>query len=698
MPISFQKAGLFLTIVAVHFASYSKTEIDENLWLEAVEGKSALEWVMQQNSATDKSLASDPLYEELYVDAINALGRKDKLPSIHVIGDWVYNLWKNDKNPRGIYRRASIESFLTGNPKWQSVLDIDELSSKEGTNWVFNYMRCLAPDYQSCLVGLAPGGSDAHEVREFNPNTGKFKPNGFYVPVAKNRINWQDKDHLLIGSDFGVGSLTKSGYPKIIKRWQRGTPLSSAETIFEVAENSVGANTSYDAASGLTILVDSTSFWKRQYYQLLDGKKLAISLPTNAVVSGIYQGQLVVSLKSDWQFNDQIFTQGSVVLVAPEVWQTGKSSPVLIAAQTPEFIIQSVRTSTKGIDIVALENVIGSLYMFRQQNGQWQAQKAALPDNGRIEIVAMHAASGKAFVKYENFLTPPTLFQVDLDASVTQIMQQSATFDSSDMKTEQFFTTSQDGTKVPYFVIMRKDTKLNGANPTHIFSYGGFRNALRPSYSGSYEDLNGAYGNMWLARGGVYVLANIRGGGEFGPQWHAEALLENRPRSFEDFEAIAEDLVRRKITAPKHLGIEGRSNGGLLVGALMTRRPDLYGAVICGVPLLDMQRYHKLLAGASWMAEYGNPDTDDWQFMSTYSPYQNLDKKADYPGIFFYTSTKDDRVHPGHARKMAARMKAMGHSVEYYENLEGGHKGSATKEQTAKRIALAFTHLWRELR
>ncbi|MFT5520966.1 MAG: prolyl oligopeptidase, partial [Enterobacterales bacterium] len=305
--------------------------------------------------------------------------------------------------------------------------------------------------------------------------------------------------------------------------------------------------------------------------------------------------------------------------------------------------------------------------------------------------------TGEFFARYEDFLTAPTLYSINSKLEAKVAIQQAATFDGTNFMVEQYFATSQDGTKVPYFVVMNKNIKYNSTNPTHIFSYGGFRNSLTPSYSGSYEDLNGAYGKMWLERGGVFVLANIRGGGEYGPAWHAAALLENRHKSFEDFEAIAEDLISKKITSAKYLGIEGRSNGGLLVGATMTRRPDLYGAVICGVPLLDMKRYHKLLAGASWMAEYGDPDTSDWEFMKTYSPYQNIKNDVQYPPIFFFTSTRDDRVHPGHARKMAARLMSKGNAVEFYENLEGGHKGSSTSEQLAKRIALGYAHLWKQL-
>ena len=670
---------------------------DKYQWLEAVDGDKALAWVKEQNDLTDKSLGNDTLYKELYQDALAALGKQDKLPSIQVKGNWVYQLHKNKKNPRGVYQRSAIEAFKQGNPDWQTVLDIDKLSHVEETKWVFKGMTCLSPKHDKCLVSLAPGGTDAHVLREFDPNLGTFEEKGFYVPLAKTRASWLDEDHLIIGTDFGKDSLTTSGYPRIQKIWRRDTELSEAETLLEVSKDSVSAGAiHYDGDNyDISVLIDATSFWKRTYYQWLEGDKVKLSLPETARLQGVYNGKLVILLKSDWTYKSGIYKQGSMLLVDPAFLRGGKGEIETLAEQSRNFIIESVSVNDKGIYLVAMEDAKSSLYFYSQDKGVWNKQLVPLPENGQIAISGQN--DDVTFVRYENFLTPPTLFAIDSSLKVTKVMQQSATFDSSDMMVKQYFATSKDGTKVPYFAIMNKNTRLDGTNPTHIFSYGGFRSSMQPSYSGSYEDLNGAYGNMWLKRGGIYVLANIRGGGEYGPAWHAAALRENRARAFEDFEAVAEDLIKRKYTSSKHLGMEGRSNGGLLVGAVMTRRPDLFNAVVCGVPLLDMKRYHTLLAGASWMAEYGNPDTADWDFIKEYSPYQNVNSDTKYPATFFFTSTRDDRVHPGHARKMAAKLKSLGQTVEYYENMEGGHKGSSTKEQMAKRIALAFTHLWRQL-
>lgn len=668
---------------------------DPYLWLEDVEGKDALAWVNQQNAITDESLAADPLYQELYKQALDVLTRNDKLPTITVKGEWVYNLWSSDSNPRGIYRRTKMTDFSVGKPNWKTVIDIDTLSKDEDTKWVFKNMTCLAPAHKKCLLSLAPGGSDATIIREFDPDTGTFVKGGFEIPLAKSRVTWLSEDELFIGTDFGADTLTSSGYPRIQKIWQRGTPLIEAKTVLAVKPDSVSTSALNYRSNDkqISVLLDSFSFWKRQYYQWVDGARIELKLPEDAQLMGFYENHFVISLKSDWQYGESSFGAGSVLLATPDTLQSGKGDIQLLAAQSNEFIVEQIRVTSQGIAIVAMEDVKSSLYFFRAKESGWQRDKVALPTQGQISITGSNSAL--MMVRYEDFLTPPTLYSVDYKLQPKRVLQQSATFDSSEMEVTQYFTKSADGTRVPYFVIKNKDLKMDGSNPTHIFSYGGFRNALQPSYSGSYEALNGAYGKLWLERGGVYVLANIRGGGEYGPQWHAAALRDNRERSFEDFEAIAEDLIARKITSAKRLSIEGRSNGGLLVGALMTRRPDLYGAVICGVPLLDMKRFNKLLAGASWMGEFGNPDTDDWAFISKYSPYQNMQDDVDYPATFFFTSTKDDRVHPGHARKMAAKMKSMKQTVEYYENLEGGHLGSSTAEQLAKRVALSFTHLWR---
>ena len=690
--------------------SLAQTAPDPHLWLEDIHGPNALAWVRATNQKTYRSLASQSLYQEIHDDALMALDSKDKLPEITLRGDYVYSLYKDNEHPRGVYRRAPLTGFNAGKPVWESVIDIDALSKKDDVKWVFQGMDCYEPKNERCLVSLSPGGGDAHELKEFNLVTRSFVEGGFTLPKSKMTVTWMGENHLFVATDFGRGTMTESGYPRIVKVWKRGTPLDEAPTLKQTDRKSVSiyANRYKDENSQLDLIIERVSYWSYRYYQRVANKIVRLNIPASVVLEDVINGQLVLSLQRDWNLNGQQYKHGTILLIDPmsvsmdpeaKEGETQPSTPpTVLIESSPSAIVESVTVNKENILVVVLEDVKSKVYRFSKGQQGWMKEAVKLPSSGQIVIETSNDDSDEFYARYEDFLTPPTLYAVDKTLKVSVALQQSPTFDSSKMKVEQYFTKSSDGTRVPYFAIMQNDTVYDGSNPTHMFAYGGFRASLTPSYSGSYEKHNGAYGKAWLERGGVYVVANIRGGGEYGPAWHAAALLENRYKAFEDFEAVAEDLITRKITSPQHLGIEGRSNGGLLVGASMIRRPDLYGAIVCGVPLLDMQRYDRLLAGSSWMAEYGDPRTDDWNFISKYSPYQLLDKNKSYPPVFFFTSTGDDRVHPGHARKMAAKMMAQGHKIEYFENTEGGHKGSVTNEQLARRIALSFTHLWTHLK
>ena len=674
---------------------------DPYLWLEDVEGERALAWVAEQNQRTVKELKSDPLFESLYADALAALNSESRIPDVNQRSGYLYNFWRDDKHVRGIYRRTTLAELRKAEPKWETVLDIDALSEKEGTKWVFKGMSCLADEYRHCFVYLSPGGGDALEIREWDMEKLDFVRDGFFVPTAKSRLSWIDESSAYLGTDFGEGSLTEAGYPRIVKIWKRGTPMSEAKTIYEADPSSVsgGAFRIRTDEGDIDLVNDSLTFWTSRYFQIVEGELHRLDLPESVVIQGGYRGQLVFSLTEDWKRGDRTFAEGSVLIAPPSVLRGGEGAVELLVESGPQGIVENVATNKTGILVEMLESVVGRLYRYEQTADGWKRSAIPFPDNGAIHITSIDDETGAFFAEYESFTTPSTLYYSEAPAwKPEKVKAQAATFDGAKFEVVQNWAVSKDGTKVPYFVVMKKGTKLDGTNPTHIFSYGGFRSSLVPSYSGSYEALSGAYGKMWLERGGVFVLANIRGGGEFGPSWWSAALKENRPKSFEDFEAIASDLAKRKISSPEHIGIEGRSNGGLLVLATMTRHPELYGAIVCGVPLSDMQRYHKLLAGASWMAEYGDPDVpEEWAYISKYSPYQNLKKGQHYPPVFFFTSTRDDRVHPGHARKTVAKMRDLGYEVHYYENTEGGHGGSSTNEQLAYRIALSYTHLWREL-
>lgn len=691
-------------LAGLTFISVARAENDPYLWLEGVDDEKALDWVRAQNAATAERLTSRPLFEELYAEAKSVLNASSRLPEVNQEGDWLYNFWRDVKNPRGVYRRTTLAQFASAEPEWEVVIDIDALSLEENQQWVFKGMNCLHEHPEHCLVSLSPGGGDAVVTREFNSVDRTFVKDGFFLPLAKGGASWIDADTVFVSTDFGEGSMTDSGYPRIVKRWKRGTALAAAELVYEGEITSVSANAFrlYSTGDDIDLIRDGLTFWASDRYQLINGELKHLDLPPTATINGAFQGRLIISLKEDWTRAGTNYRQGAVLIADTTALQAGGMGTIDVLVEPDDTtVVQSVSTTDSSVLVTVLENVRGKIYRYYPgPEGSWERSLIPFPDNGSLTITSSDDASDSFFARYESFTTPPALYYVaSTDWQPQKVKSQAPSFDGDRYQTEQYFATSADGTKIPYFVVISKHAKRDGKNPTLIFSYGGFRNSLTPSYSGSYEELSGAYGKLWLDRGGVFVLANIRGGGEFGPQWHAAALKENHYRVFEDFEAVAEDLIKRDITSPQHLGIEGRSNGGLLVAATMVRRPDLYAAVICGVPLLDMQRYHKLLAGASWMAEYGDPDVPgEWAYIKGYSPYQNLSSGVDYPAVFFYTSTRDDRVHPGHARKMAARMQELGQQTWYYENMEGGHGGSTTNDQLAYRLALAYTHLWTQLK
>lgn len=680
-------------------------EGDPYLWLEDVESVKARKWVEEQNRRTADVLGQREGFDALYEDALETLNSDARIPVVVMRSGYLYNFWQDASHPRGVYRRTTLESFRSDEPDWETVLDIDALSAAEGKQWVFGGIDCLRPENRHCLIGLSEGGSDAREIREFDMQTLSFVDDGFRLPAAKSNVTWVDENELLVGTDFGPGTLTDSGYPRQVKRWRRGTSLDDAETLFSGDESSVSVSSRVlqDQLSSAWVITESSTFWKRRYYLLLGGATRALQLPDTATLSGSYQGCLVFRIHEDWQYGEVSFMAGAVLTASVDTLLEGRGDIQLLIAPDASRVIEDVDVNPHGVLVTTLDNVRARLFLYRESVTEGRAHieetPVALPDNGSIRVVSMDGDTGDFLALFESFTRPATLYltrSASLDP--VAIKSQTAAFDGSRFEVEQLWTTSADGTRIPYFLVMNENAIHDGKNPVHIFAYGGFRHSLTPSYSGSYEQLSGAYGKLWLERGGAFVLANIRGGGEFGPEWHASVLKENRYKVFEDLEAVARDLIARKVTSAERIGIEGRSNGGLLVMTSAIREPALYGAVVCGSPLLDMRRYNELLAGQSWVAEYGNPDDpSEWAFMKAWSPYQMAEEDAEYPAVFFYASTRDDRVHPGHARKMVARMSAQGHEVYFFENTEGGHNASSTNEQLAYRLALAYAHLWHEL-
>jgi prolyl oligopeptidase len=675
---------------------------DPYAWLENIDSPRALAWVRSQDEATARRLRSQPDYAGLYRDALAVLNSASRLPEIDPHDPDLYNDWKDAAHPRGIYRRTTIDQIRRADPAWQTVIDFDRLSAAEHRRWSFAFARWEYPEEKRLLVGLSLAGGDAGAVREFDSRTLNFVPGGFALPVAKNRVAWDGPDAIWVGTDFGPGTLSAAGYPLLVKRWQRGTALADAATVLRASPGSVETAALQLVGDGpdITLLQENTDFYRRRIFLYRNGGLTRLQVPPRTVPVGNFRGRLVLVVKDNWTVAGRPIPSGSILIADTAALTGGPGAIQLVLAESPSWVIDRVRVTRQGILVSGLHDVSGRLARLVPDDGGWRREDIPLPDQGTISLMGSDYASGDLWLRFETFTTPPALYLVPGGSTQAQrIRAEAPTFDGSRFETAQYWATSADGTRIPYYVVGPKNLQWNGRNPVWMFAYGGFEISVTPTYSGSYEELNGAYGKLWLERGGVFVLANLRGGGEFGPAWHEAALRERHVRAFEDFEAVARDIEARGLTSPAHLGIEGRSNGGLLVASTMLRHPELYGAVVCGNPLLDMKRYTHLFAGASWIAEYGDPDRpDDWAYLRRYSPYQNVRPGMRLPPILFYTTTRDDRVHPGHARKMAAKMEAMGYAVDYVENTEGGHHGSVTHAELATRLASTYTFLWEHLR
>lgn len=665
---------------------------DQYLWLEDVDAKKSLDWVEKWNDKTLNVLTGQPGYDAMYEQILEIYNSTDRIAAPSIYGDLIYNFWQDEAHPRGIWRRTPIQSYLSGDPHWETVIDVDALSEADNERYVFKGATGLYPNYDRFLVSLSKGGGDAVVIREFDATKKIFIQNGFEIPEAKGGASWVDENTLIVATDFGDG-VTTSGYPKKVKIWKRGTELKDAETIFEGSENDMGiwGYTFPTKDKTYQIITKRTSFYTGDYYFVENGELIKPDLPEDIALNGIFKKQVIFDLKSDWNIGGKTFKQGDMVSIAySDLLKNGTNYQLMIRPED-RMSIDGTNATENVFLVNMLNNVKGELYKYTF-DGTWKKEKIDAPEFGNISLGSADDNSDTYFFYFQNFLEPSTLYKGDaMTGEYVKVKSLKSWFPTEDYKVQQFEVASKDGTMIPYFVVSSKEIKYNGKNPTLISAYGGFEVARLPSYSA-------VVGTEWLEKGGVYVLANIRGGGEFGPKWHQAGLKENRQRIYDDYFAVAEDLIDRKITSPKKLGISGGSNGGLLVGVGFTQRPDLYNAVVCAVPLLDMKRYHKLLAGASWMAEYGNPDIpEEWEYISKYSPYQNVKPNMDYPEVFFYTSTRDDRVHPGHARKMVAKMSDMGYKVYYFENTEGGHAGASTNEQRAKMAALQFSYLQMKL-
>ncbi|HET6804694.1 MAG TPA: prolyl oligopeptidase family serine peptidase [Frateuria sp.] len=670
---------------------------DPYLWLEDIDGTRAMDWVKQQDAATIDGYARSPEFERLDARLLEVLDSDARIPFVEKLGSHYYNFWRDKAHPKGLWRRTSLTEYRKAEPAWETVLDLDALAAAEHENWVWHGAQCLKPDYRRCLVSLSRGGADADVVREFDLAGKTFVEGGFTLPEAKSQVAWVDQDHIFVGTDFGPGSMTESSYPRIAKLWTRGTPLAQARTIYEGKPEDLAISAYRDLTPGYerSFVQRALAFYDSESYLLgKDGQLARIDVPTDAETS-VEREWLLIEPRSDWTVGGHTYKAGSLLATDFDGYMAGKRDITVLFEPSDTTALDGYSWTRHHLILNVMDDVVNKLEVLTPQHGAWKRRSLrGAPALSSIDAAGIDADEGDAyFLTVTGFLQPTTLYYGTIGQGDAEAVKHSpGFFDASKYQVSQHFVQSKDGTRVPYFEIAPKDLALDGSNPTLQYGYGGFEISLQPSYSGS-------IGRAWLERGGVYVIANIRGGGEYGPRWHKAALKAKRLRAYEDFAAVSEDLIRRKVTSPPHLAAMGGSNGGLLMGNMLTLYPQLYGAIVSQVALLDMKRYTHLSAGASWMAEYGDPDKPaEWAWIRTFSPYQNAQPGRPYPPVLFTTSTRDDRVGPAHARKMAAKMQSMGYAADFYENIEGGHGGAADNQQSAFMHALEYTWLWQHVK
>lgn len=693
-----QSAKHFLLAAALSIpVSVSAFEItDPYLWLEEIDSERSLNWVNDQNKNSKAELESSPDFAPTYQRLLSIYDSDQRIPQVTLKGDWLYNFWKDREHPRGVWRRTSLSEYAKDLPAWETVLDLDALAAAENENWVWKGETCLYPRYERCLIKLSRGGADAHVVREFDTRTMRFvEKDAFRLVEAKHDIVWRNINSVLVATDVGPESLTHSGYPRIVKQWQRGTPVSSAQTVYQGEQSDVAVDMAVYNTPGKQreIIRRAISFFDYRYFVRVGDYLEHLKVPGDADLD-LFQDQMILNLRKDWLITGHSYPAGSLIAISLLRFIEGDRKFEILFSPSQGISLESVRATRSGLLLNLLDQVRGRVISMNRSESSWRRLNVAVPEFGEANAFPLNTEQSDAYLlTVENYLSPTRLLLGRTGESKQRdIKLLPHFFETEGLEIVQRHARSKDGTRVPYFQVSKKNQATDGKNPTLLYAYGGFEISLTPGY-------NPAVGAAWLERGGTFVVANIRGGGEFGPPWHLAAIKENRQRAYDDFSAVAQDLTRRGVTSPRHLGIQGGSNGGLLVGVQLTQRPDLFGAVVCQMPLLDMRRYHRLLAGASWMSEYGNPDDpDQWAYIAKYSPYQNVRRDLKYPPTLITTSTRDDRVHPGHARKMSARLMAFGQPVLYYENIEGGHGGAANNKQRAYQSALAYSFLWRHLR
>ncbi|MEM7690204.1 MAG: prolyl oligopeptidase family serine peptidase [Pseudomonadota bacterium] len=678
-------------------------EEDPYIWLEEARSDASLEWVEAENKRTLSMLETDPRFEGLKAEALAIFDSEDRVPFVSFRPDGLYNFWQDKENPKGLLRRTTLESYKTDNPEWETVLDIDALAKAEGKEWVYKGSTCLPPDLEMCMIALSDGGEDATVMREFNMRTKSFVEGGFELAdKSQGGVQWLDKDTLFVNRDFGDGTLTDSEYPFTTRVWKRGTDLADAKELFRGESSDVwaGANLVRDASGEIhaTTAFRGVSFHESEYYWLNPSYEwVKLDIPKKASPYGIVDDHMLFSTDVDWEVDGQTFPADSLIAVSLEEFKKDPNAAkkTLVWAPGERQTKRGGAITAGALYVGMLDNVVGKVLRFNfvanDDGGAWVSEKVALPDNATVGVAASSNESEQIMFTVTDFLNPTTLYYSEAGETPSVLKKSPERFDAAGMDVEQHEATSKDGTKIPYFIVKPKGMAMTGETATLMTGYGGFQIPRLPGYLGS-------TGKMWLEKGGAYVLANLRGGGEFGPNWHQTAIRENKQRTWDDFIAVGEDLVARGFTSPEHLGIQGGSQGGLLVGTAFTQRPDLFGAAIVQIPLFDMVRYHLIGRGASWIGEYGDPRIPEQRaWIDGYSPYQKIVEGVDYPMPFLWASTADDRTHPAHARKGAAKLKGLGQPYLYYEDTTGGHSGGVDNEQRAKLQALQYVYLMQRL-
>ncbi len=686
---------LFTAALATEPAAAASAATDDPYaWLEEVSGEKALEWVRARDAESTSAIQKGG-YKPLEKRFLSILNSDARIPYVSKMGELYYNFWTDGAHPRGIWRRTTLEEFKKASPKWETVIDVDALGKAEGENWVWHGADCLEPAWKRCMIALSRGGADADVKREFDLPGATWVKDGFALPEAKSETSWIADDRLWVMTDTGEGSLTTSGYPRQARAWDRGTPLASAPVLFagEKTDVSAGAGTSHDIGYERHFFSQTPTFFTGRTFVSWKGLFSRIAVPEDASPT-VWREWLFVELRTDWTVGGTTWPAGSLLATKFDAFMEGGRNFSSVFTPTPTTALQGFVITPSAVTLTVMDNVRSVVSVARPTADGWTAAPlAGLPAFGTVSVSAVDADhSDDLWITVADFLTPTQLMLGSAVGGPPTVLKTTpADFKAAGLEITQHFATSKDGMRIPYFQVAKKGLKLDGKNPTLLYGYGGFEVSMLPRY-------NGLMGAGWLEKGGVYVMANIRGGGEFGPNWHQSVRKANRPRVYEDFAAVAQDLTARKVTTAARLGAMGGSNGGLLMGNMMTQYPELFGAIVCQVPLLDMKRYSHLLAGASWIDEYGDPDVpEQWAYVQTFSPYHLERADRPSPPVLFTTSTRDDRVHPGHARKMAARMLEHGKPVLLYEDMEGGHGGASTPEQRARLWALAWSFLWNEL-